>query len=587
MKGLVAVAALGLCAGAFAAADAEEPSCGEHGDIVLRAMCDELQRSMRSLQVEQLETPYFLSYRVDDRVGVAASAHFGALANSSRSRDRALAVEVRVGTPALDNSNFLSTELGRSPLTRRFALPLDDDVRELRRQMWIATDIAYKHALETLSQKRAALQNKTREETPDFLGQQPHVHHAPLESAEPPLADVEATARRLSAVFEELPDVDDSWVHVRARNLRTRYVNSEGSSHTRSDSSAFVRAAAKTQAPDGTVLQDTEAFRARTWEALPPTDEMADAIRRLGTSLAARRQAEFVDLYNGPVLFEGQAAAELFGQAFAGYLLGTRAPVADTRIESYAASARNPFVDKIGARVLPRLLDVYDDPTASENSGGPLLGGYAVDGEGVPATATTLVERGILKTVLTTRNPVAGVSSSTGNRRGAALLPSNLIVATQRGLTAAELRDEFMALVRERGLDYGIRVERLSNSLKLDTRDRPSRVRGQIAIDHLARAFRVHLDGREEPIAKAELSGFGETAFKDIVAVSQSVSNHSPDLWMPRAAIVRYAAPWYGTTLEEPGVTVSVPDLLFEEATIRRPTGNAPRPPVLAHPRFE
>ena len=583
----VALAVLGLCASPLCADEADQPSCEAHQDVVLRAMCDELRRSTGSLQLEQLERPYFLSYRVDDRVSITASGHFGALASSARSQDRVLAVEVRVGSPALDNSNYLSTELRRSPLTRRFALPLDDDYRELRRQMWLATDIAYKHALETLSKKRAALQNKTREDVPDFLDAQPHVHHALPTLPEPPLADLETTARRLSAVFAELPSVDDSWVHVRAQNLHMRYVNSEGSSYTTSESAAFVRAAAKTQAADGTLLQDTEAFRARTWQELPPPDEMAHTIRRLGASLMARRQAEFVDLYNGPVLFAGQAAAELFGQAFVGYLLATRAPVADARIESYAASARNPFLDKIGARVLPRLLNVYDDPTATENAGGPLLGGYAVDGEGVPSTPTTLIENGILKTLLTTRNPVAGISHSTGNRRSTALLPSNLIVATQRGSTPAELHDEFMALVRERGLDYGIRVERLSNSLKLDARDRPPRVRGQVAIDHLARAFRVYPDGREEPIPKAELSGFSETAFKDIVAVSQSVSNHSPDLWMPRAAVARYATPWYGTTLEEPGVTVSIPDLLFEEATIRRPTGNAPRPPELAHPHFE
>ena len=34
-------------------------------------------------------------------------------------------------------------------------------------------------------------------------------------------------------------------------------------------------------------------------------------------------------------------------------------------------------------------------------------------------------------------------------------------------------------------------------------------------------------------------------------------------------------------------VTVSVPDLLFEELTLRNPSGNVPHPPVAKHPYFD
>ena len=102
-------------------------------------------------------------------------------------------------------------------------------------------------------------------------------------------------------------------------------------------------------------------------------------------------------------------------------------------MRGYAASLRNPFVDKIGARVLPRSLDVRDDPTIDGNDAGPLLGGYAVDGDGVPAGPTPLIERGVLRTLLAGRNPIAGILQSTGNQRGEMLMPSNLLVTTERG----------------------------------------------------------------------------------------------------------------------------------------------------------
>jgi hypothetical protein len=52
---------------------------------------------MKQLTVENLEKPYFISYRVDsDKVSVSAS--FGALNHSTASRSRRLIVDVRVGT---------------------------------------------------------------------------------------------------------------------------------------------------------------------------------------------------------------------------------------------------------------------------------------------------------------------------------------------------------------------------------------------------------------------------------------------------------------------------------------------------------
>ena len=63
------------------------------------------------------------------------------------------------------------------------------------------------------------------------------------------------------------------------------------------------------------------------------------------------------------------------------------------------AQQESPFVDKIGARVLPRFLGAVDDPTLTEVDGTLLLGGYSADDDGIPAGATTLIQRGTLKTL--------------------------------------------------------------------------------------------------------------------------------------------------------------------------------------------
>ena len=52
-------------------------------------------------------------------------------------------------------------------------------------------------------------------------------------------------------------------------------------------------------------------------------------------------------------------------------------------------------------RIMPEIFDVTDDPTQ------PLFGHEEVDDEGVPDKPLSLVEKGVLKDFLRTRQPVA------------------------------------------------------------------------------------------------------------------------------------------------------------------------------------
>ena len=559
------------------------------GGVVMQAMRDEIARSMQALQMERMEKPYFMSYRIDDLTAVQAVANFGALTDSSESRNRILAIEVRVGDPDLDNTNFMPARVGGSPATRSITLPLDDDYKELRRQLWLHTDRAYKHALETLAKKRAALQNRTREEIPDFIPAEPHTSFTAAAVPAPTGDLAEDVARELSAVFKDFASIHASQARASHVLSRSYYVNSEGTAFTASRPSVFVEVLAKTQADDGTVLQDFESFHGNTWEEITEGTAPVERVRAMAAALGARRDAPFIERYSGPVLFEGQAAAELFTQVLAAKLIAVRVPVAeDARMERFTASLRNPFEDKIGARVLPRGLSVRDDPTLQAYAGMPLHGGYTVDDDGVPATPTTLIENGVLKTLLATRNPIADIAHSTGNRRMMGIaLPSNLIVTATRGLTKEELREEFRLLIEERGGEYGIVVRRLANPMaKLDRSDAPRAPRGEVRVDRLTRAFKVYPDGREEPIRKAELSGIGESDFKDIVAVSDTTTTYTLGFVPTAAYSLAVTTAQYGAAGTQPAMSIAVPDLLFEELTLRKPAGNAPLPPVATHPYF-
>ena len=545
--------------------EAEDNQAGDAFDGVLfQAMRDELERSREHLSMEDMETPYFLAYRVDEVEGFRVSARFGALDRSSPSRRRSLSVELRVGSPEFDNTNFLGSYGTGGAAT----LPLDDDYDAVRRRIWLATDSAYKSAQRKLAGKRAALQNRTRDAVPDFADA-PTVQV--IETAGPvnwTIEDAESLARTLSALFRQTPGIHQSRVYTDMDIRRSYYVNNEGASYVKVVPWVQVRAWATTQAADGTILEDSEVFYARS-DALPEREILVDQVLAMAEALSARREAETLDRYSGPVLFEGQAAAGLLAGSFAPRLVAVRVPVADGfRYERPAAAARNPFADKIGARVMPRFLDVRDDPTLDRYGQHRLLGGFRVDDEGVPAAPTTLVERGRLRTLLATRNPVEGIPASTGNRRGIAPVPTNLIVSTEEGLGEDELRAEFVALIHERGNEFGIVVSRLRGSA-------------------VVQAAKVYPDGRTVPIRKAELSGFSVSAFRDIVAASATSTAHTQRYSAAWASILRQTSAVYGSPRHDTIGSIVVPDLLFEEVTLRKPFGTSPRPPVLAHPFFE
>ncbi len=61
-------------------------------DIVMKAMRDEMARSMKQLTIENLEKPYFIAYRVVDSENAGVDASFGALNRSNSGRSRMLHV---------------------------------------------------------------------------------------------------------------------------------------------------------------------------------------------------------------------------------------------------------------------------------------------------------------------------------------------------------------------------------------------------------------------------------------------------------------------------------------------------------------
>ena len=572
-------------------------------DPMSRAMRDELARSMAELRLDTLPKPYFVAYRIDDIEAADAAASLGGLVRGAATRTRHLRVELRVGDYESDNSNFMGmpgpTMSMLSGLRGGALLPLDDQYQEIRRQLWLATDGAYKRAVEQLAQKRAALQNQTRSERlPDFAREPPVVMSDVVPAAPLDTAAATALVRALSAAFRAFPEVYSSGVAWSAGVLRTRYLNSEGSAFTRSSPWLVLRIHAATQAADGTPVSDAIAFYGGTPTDLPARDRLLDSVRALATRLTRLRQTPVAEVYNGPVLFEGDAAGELVNQVFAPRLVAARRPMAaNPMMEQFAARAESPFLDQIGGRVLPRFLSVVDNPTLTRYEG-HYIGGYRVDDDAVAARETRLVDHGILQTLLSTRVPVRGIPHSTGNRWGVGGVVSNLVVTVDSGVSDQALRADLLKRAAARGRPYAIVVRRLANPASLALSDPLEllAVMGDMGEDadespalQAAVAVKLFPDGHEEPIRNGAVSGVTAASFKDVVAASQSRTVYTSPFQGFGGMFAAFGSGG-GMNLQMMSAGLGyaasyvVPSLLFEDVTVKGPTGDRPKPPLSSPP---
>ena len=158
------------------------------------------------------------------------------------------------------------------------------------------------------------------------------------------------------------------------------------------------------------------------------------------------------------------------------------------------------------------------------------------------------MEAGYLKSLLTTRDPVRGIRSSSGNDRGGGPMPSNLIVTADGGLTPEQIRERLVQVVRKRGKEYGILVDREGFQ------------------------YKFYPDGRQEMVCNAQIPSLDAEAYKDVLAATSTAGVFNP--------VERTAS---GAHL----VSFAVPSLLFEDLTVRKPTGEIPAPPFAKNPFFD
>ncbi|MYD45238.1 MAG: hypothetical protein F4W92_02655 [Gammaproteobacteria bacterium] len=577
-------------------------------DVLIRALQDEMERSLTELQIDDEPPPYFLSYTVNETSMSVIQSILGGSADSNHSTNRNFSVNVRVGDRELDNTNFEGSGGGMFGLGGLLgglfgggSFPLTDSYDELRRVIWMNTDSAYKEAVSSLAAKKTALeQQPSLERANDFNEEEPFEYVSESEFTPIDIDRVTAFANELSSVLKGHPELQQTSTIVTYVTNKRTYIDSDGNFNRLESSLCTVRTQASAQAEDGAMVNDYLTVYANNCEELyNDIEELKQRHEQLIASVLEFKNAEHVRAYTGPVLITDEATGDFFSQ-----VLGSRAgavplPVSESSGFGMMGMLQNPFMDKIEARVFPRFLSVVNDPTIREHDGVSLMGSYVVDSEGMPARRTELIKDGKLLTLLTTRAPTKELNKSTGSNRTGTPLPGNLFISSSEGMTEEELKQELLMLVEDSGNDYGIVIKRFSDigSLALGAgfdgivAVSQSMMGGGIPLLPTLHAYKVEKDGTEVAIRPLTVTSFSDSQLKDIVAVSDTVRVHNVSTPFSTSTLMSAlfgSLGGLGGAFGSPGfLGVVAPDVLLEELSFQGGGTGHPRLPIVAHPASE
>ncbi len=555
-------------------------------DVVMRALVDELSRSM-SLQMEDLEKPYFIQYAVQDAVTYELNASYGALTSSKRDRSRTLYTDVRVGSYELDNTNFADGGFGfgfgggSRGGGGRAMLPIDDDYTAIRQAVWWQTDNMYKTAVETLTKKRAYMEDKKLDDRPDdFVKLDPVEHVDPSAELVFDKKAWEAKLKRISAYFEKHPQIQDSSVQLLAGASNDFVVNSEGSRVRTGDTGVLLIVTAEMQAEDGMRISDSRSYAEERINKLPAVEKVLADLDEMIVNMSSVAKAPMLESYTGPVLFDGMAAGQVFREMLAGGVAGSVNPVGTQR-RSFQGSEN--LEKKIGQRILPRSFNIYDDPNIKTFGDTYLFGHFEYDDEGIKAKRVDIVVDGKLKNMALSRVPTKKLSGSNGHGRrpmgggSATAAIGNLFIEDEDAVSSDELKQELIDAAKDEGLEYAIRVKSVrSTSLGSSQNDIMAffmnMQRGRSGgIGDPVYAYKVYVDdGREELIRGVEFGSVTTRALKRILASGKD------------RTVYNYIGIGFGGAT--PPTSIIAPPVLFEELELSRIEQEQDNLPLMENP---
>jgi hypothetical protein len=251
------------------------------------------------------------------------------------------------------------------------------------------------------------------------------------------------------------------------------------------------------------------------------------------------------DIFNGAVLFENEAVAEIVSQSFFGSVNGLtakRKPVEDKSVAApfFAAflgggSQENKYDALIGKSIIDKNLSIATVNHTQSYEGVSLIGSYKVDADGVSVKEKTpLVTDGVLQTLLSDRVPTPGVAQSNGHKRlvlidglTSKIVPGVVEMTAKRTTSNEKMKKQLIDLAKKKGSEYAYIVRKIGSPLQAGddiesmATSMMAMMSGKNATEKPVCVYRVSVkDGTETLVRTASFSSVTIDSFKNVLAVS-------------------------------------------------------------------
>ncbi len=532
---------------------------------LLDQMVSENKRWMARLNTKQPAPAFYLSYQIHDLRRIVLEAEGGAITTDQDERDRFLDVDVLVGTTKVDNRRAISNDnFGlNQPLRREGRIPYGADALAVKSHLWLETDRRYREAA---GQLRYVLQDKTvtksRDSSPDFVHEKAEVYVQPVAKLS---FDKKSWVTRLRRCSKKAlkGKATRGTCRVQLERRTVYFVNSEGTQLQLSWTTARVMVSVGVKADDGMPLSRLEQAFAPSAEKLPSDPQIDKMIDVATSDLNALHAAPVVDPFVGPTILEGRAAGVFFHEVFGHRIEGHR---------QKGLVSGQTFSSKVGERIMPTWMTVYDDPTLSRLNGRYLNGFYRFDDEGVRAQRANLIDKGVLRGFDLGRNPIKGFPNSNGHGRKApgyftVSRQGNLVVEASHSVENSKLFQMLLAEIKKQKRPFGMIFTDISGGFTNTSRFAPQAFKVNPVM-----AYRVYPDGRKELVRGVDIVGTPLTALGSIQAAGRTVETFNgmcgaESGWVP--------------------VSATAPSLLLKSLEIERGFKPQDRPPLLPSPSVQ
>ncbi|WP_428897303.1 TldD protein [Parelusimicrobium proximum] len=523
---------------------------------------------MRNFKVLKKQNPpvYFLSYFVEDSYGYELSASLGEKTGQRENTERILNVEARAGSAKLDNTHEIKGVYAwGGGQNASYMIALDENAEpSIKNALWRATDEAAKRAQERFLQVKANSQVRTEQEdkSDDFSRLlSPVKSYEPVAKAEFNKSAIEEKLLKYSALMREHDFILDSSVSFSVSHSNRYIVTSEGTQVEKGLNLLRLSYVLYTKTEDGMDLERVKSYDGFNISEMPSDEKVEADIKADIEILRKLKESKVVEPFSGPAILMNKASGVFFHE-----ILGHRVEGHRQKSDSFGQT----FTKKVGEEIVSPVISVYDDPTLAYYNGIALRGYYLYDDEGMKASNTTIIEDGVLKGFLMSRNPIQGFRESNGHGRKAAGFGvvsrmGNTIVKAKDTKSFADLKEQLKAEAKKQGKEYGIVIEEISGGFTMTDRDflQAFKVNPMLV-------YKVYVDGREDEIVRGvDVVGTPLASFNKIIAAADDYAVFNgmcgaESGWVPVSAIA--------------------PSLLISEIEIEKVSKSTSKPPLLAPP---